>query len=80
MFHSLLIKLYFAVTHLHEKPESGERRPEGKQVHPEQDYNVLSDEGGASKWQEYTDDATGAPYWHNPETGVSTWTKPADAD
>jgi len=87
------IKIYFAMKDVFEKPsgserlnedaEGGENAGDGRQ-YPEQDYNVLADDGGevlrqGSKWQKYTDDATGAPYWHNAETGVSTWTRPADA-
>eukprot|EP00466_Bigelowiella_natans_P014812 jgi/Bigna1/66655/fgenesh1_pg.2_\ len=87
------IKIYFPLKDVFEKPsgserlnedaEGGENAGDGRQ-YPEQDYNVLADDGGevlrqGSKWQKYTDDATGAPYWHNAETGVSTWTRPADA-
>ena len=28
-------------------------------------------------WQEATDEASGVPFWHNAETGESTWDRPA---
>jgi len=31
----------------------------------------------ASVWQQYTDEASGNPYYYNPETDETTWTKPA---
>ena len=27
-------------------------------------------------WEEHVDDASGAPYWHNPTTGETTWEQP----
>jgi len=66
------IQIYFSLKHLFEKPAGSERLNEDEegesgdgQQYPEQDYNVLADDGGevlrqGSKWQKYTDDATGA--------------------
>ena len=34
------------------------------------------DDRQGGSWAKYTDDATGATYWHNEKTGVSTWEKP----
>lgn len=30
-------------------------------------------------WQEYTDEATGAPYYYNPTSGITQWDSPATA-
>ena len=30
-----------------------------------------------SEWQEYWDDATGKPYYHNPTTGETVWEDPS---
>uniref|UniRef100_A0A7S2TR48 WW domain-containing protein n=1 Tax=Lotharella oceanica TaxID=641309 RepID=A0A7S2TR48_9EUKA len=85
LFWGFATRLYFALTHYREAPpEAAEQLVDEA---PEQDYDVLEDERGnanalapapavAPKWQEFIDDTTGAPYWHNAETGVSTWTKP----
>ena len=27
-------------------------------------------------WEEHVDDGSGAPYWHNPTTGETTWEQP----
>eukprot|EP00466_Bigelowiella_natans_P010357 jgi/Bigna1/86656/estExt_fgenesh1_pg.C_120152 len=52
--------------------------PEYKDKKPTND-NVLKREEPKpeeSEWEEYVDDATGQPYWHNSKTGTSTWNNP----
>lgn len=36
---------------------------------------IRSTQGG-NEWEQYWDGKLGASFWHNPRTGVSTWTKP----
>uniref|UniRef100_A0A7S3YI89 WW domain-containing protein n=1 Tax=Lotharella globosa TaxID=91324 RepID=A0A7S3YI89_9EUKA len=84
LFWGFTVRVYFALSHYQEGPPQDAELADDEA--PEQDYDVLEDERGnadavapaaaAPKWQEFIDDTTGAPYWHNAETGVSTWTKP----
>ncbi|GAB5354492.1 hypothetical protein AAMO2058_000123200 [Amorphochlora amoebiformis] len=87
LFWGIAIRLYFAISHYIKEP-SGTRSQTSRSDGAEQNYDVLEEGSGVgdeasteSKWQEYTDDTTGRPYWHNADTGVSTWTRPhAQAD
>ena len=67
-------------------PSTGDfqwERPKDLVDHLEQIAQVSTareegDDDRPSPWTAYTDDNTGATYWHNEETGVSQWEKPDD--
>ena len=40
---------------------------------------TISSARDASPWTQYVDDATGAAYWHNEQTGESQWEKPDES-
>ena len=39
------------------------------------DEQAVDEQAGV--WQTYYDEASGNPYYYNPETDETTWTKPA---
>ena len=60
---------------------SSKNNGQGVDENNDDSVDVNNDEnrqGQEEVWQEHIDPNTGNPYYHNPSTGVTTWTMPTD--